>query len=124
MQRKNLIKFKLKSCGKSYLFNSYKDEKVFNDIEDISYEIGHFYQVQNDFLDCFGEPGVLQKPGTDIEDGKCTWLATLTMEIGNDQQKEIMKKCYGKNGKFLPNLIRYHFNNAVHVYQYRSGVHQ
>lgn len=76
----------------------YSDENVFNDIKDISNEIGHYYQVQNDFLDCFAEPGVLNKPGTDIEDGKCTWLAALTMELGDDQQRKIMETCYGKNG--------------------------
>lgn len=76
----------------------YNDEKVFDDVKEIAFEIGHYYQVQNDFLDCFGEADVLKKPGTDIEDGKCTWLAALAMEIGNDQQKEIMKKCYGING--------------------------
>lgn len=76
----------------------YKDETVFSDIKKICFEIGHFYQAQNDFLDCFGDPGVLKKPGTDIEDGKCTWLAVSAMELGNDNQKENMEKYYGKNG--------------------------
>lgn len=84
------------------MFFRYKDDKNFNDIKEISFEIGHFYQAQNDFLDCFGDPVVLKKPGTDIKDGKCTWLAALTMEsLGNDEQREIMKKCYGKNGILL-----------------------
>lgn len=80
----------------------YKDEKAFDDIKDIAFDIGHFYQAQNDFLDCFGDPGVLKKPGTDIEDGKCTWQAALTIEtLGNDRQKGIMKECYGKKGRIF-----------------------
>lgn len=76
----------------------YNDEKLFDVIKEISLGIGYFYQVQNDFLDCFGD-SALQKPGSDIENGKATWLAASTMELGNDQQKDVMRKCYGKNGK-------------------------
>lgn len=79
-------------------YDRYNDESIFDALKKISNEIGYFYQTQNDFLDCFGNPNVLNKPGTDIQDGKCTWLAVNTMELGNDQQREIMKKCYGKNG--------------------------
>lgn len=67
-------------------------------MKSICYELGHFYQSQNDFLDCFSETGVLKKPGTDIEDGKCTWLASTAMEHASDEQKAILKKCYAKNG--------------------------
>lgn len=67
----------------------------------ISNEIGHFYQVQNDFYDCFGGTVVLKKPGSDIEDGKCTWLAVKALEIGSSQQRDVLKECYGKNGKYF-----------------------
>lgn len=59
----------------------------------------YFIKVQNDFLDCFGEPGVLKKPGTDIQDGKCTWPAILAIQLASEQQKSILEKCYGQNGK-------------------------
>lgn len=81
-----------------FLFFRYENAKIFADIKGICYELGHFYQSQNDFLDCFSEPNVLKKPGTDIEDGKCTWLAVTAMEHASDQQKDILKKCYAKNG--------------------------
>lgn len=72
--------------------------------------MGHFYQVQNDFLDCFSEPDVLKKPGTDIEDSKCTWLAVLVMERGTEQQQNIMKECYGKNGNLcFKNIVSQKF---------------
>lgn len=76
----------------------YEDPKLFEDVKKICYEMGHFYQVQNDFFDCFSaDDSVLQKPGTDIEEGKCTWLAVQTMHYGSQAQKSIMEDCYGKN---------------------------
>lgn len=74
--------------------------EIFNDIKTICCELGHFYQSQNDFLDCFSEPGLMKKPGTDIEDGKCTWLACTAMELSSDKQKATLIKCYGKNGNY------------------------
>uniref|UniRef100_A0A1B0G6N1 Uncharacterized protein n=1 Tax=Glossina morsitans morsitans TaxID=37546 RepID=A0A1B0G6N1_GLOMM len=42
------------------------------------------YQVQDDFLDCFGKPEVTGKLRTDIQDNKCSWLAVVCMQRAND----------------------------------------
>lgn len=78
----------------------YNNRKMLDDMNHICCELGHFYQVQNDFLDCYSDStnNVLKKPGTDIEDGKCTWLAVKAMANGTDQHKNIMRNCYGKKG--------------------------
>lgn len=68
--------------------------------------MGHFFQVQDDFLDCFGNPDVTGKIGTDIQDNKCTWLAALCMQRATESQKQIMRDCYGKNGKYPLNISR------------------
>jgi len=60
--------------------------------------MGHFFQVQDDFLDCFGNPEVTGKIGTDIQDNKCSWLAVVAMQRANAEQKQIMTDCYGHNG--------------------------
>ncbi|KAK9886191.1 hypothetical protein WA026_015710 [Henosepilachna vigintioctopunctata] len=64
-------------------------EKAF----DIFMELGRFYQYQNDYLDCFS------KFGTDIEEGKCTWLILSALEKASPKQKNILEKNYGKCSK-------------------------
>ncbi|XP_031630990.1 farnesyl pyrophosphate synthase-like [Contarinia nasturtii] len=88
------------------LLAGYKNAKMFEDIKTICYELGHFYQVQNDFLDCFSDTDVLKKPGTDIEDGKCTWLAVSAMEHALNEQKDILIKCYGQNDPESVNQVK------------------
>jgi len=78
---------------------SYKDAEAFRQSKTILLEMGNFFQVQDDFLDCFGNPEVTGKIGTDIQDNKCSWLAVVAMQRANVEQKQIMIDCYGKEGK-------------------------
>lgn len=97
MNIKILIKY-------SKLTFRYADPEVFRQAKTILLEMGHFFQVQDDFLDCFGNPDVTGKIGTDIQDNKCTWLAVLCMQRATEAQKDIMKECYGKHGKNQSNI--------------------
>ncbi|KAJ6641196.1 Farnesyl pyrophosphate synthase [Pseudolycoriella hygida] len=75
----------------------YTDPEVFRQVKTILLEMGYFFQVQDDFLDCFGNPEITGKIGTDIQENKCTWLSVLCMQRASRDQKEIMKECYGKS---------------------------
>lgn len=87
------------NCLKIKKFCRYEDPEIFRQAKTILLEMGYFFQVQDDFLDCFGNPEVTGKLGTDIQDNKCTWLAVLAMQRATNEQKEIMVDCYGNSGK-------------------------
>jgi geranylgeranyl diphosphate synthase type II len=51
--------------------------------------LGIAFQVQDDYLDAFGDPAKFGKePGGDIRQNKKTFLAIHTLEVANEQQKE------------------------------------
>ncbi|CAO2204495.1 unnamed protein product [Urochloa humidicola] len=69
----------------------------FHNVKDILVEMGTYYQVQDDYLDCFGDPKSIGKIGTDIEEYKCSWLVVQALEHGDENQKSILFENYGKS---------------------------
>ncbi|WVY94643.1 hypothetical protein V8G54_033731 [Vigna mungo] len=65
------------------------------DVKNILVEMGTYFQVQDDYLDCFGDPDTIGKIGTDIEDFKCSWLVAKALELSNEQQKKVLYDNYG-----------------------------
>ena len=46
---------------------------------DILLPLGEYFQVQDDYLDCFGQD--IGKIGTDILDNKCSWIICTALEV-------------------------------------------
>ncbi|KAI9036204.1 terpenoid synthase [Aspergillus affinis] len=60
--------------------------------------LGQFYQVQNDYLDIFGDSARTGKLGNDINENKCSWAVIQALRICNEEQRNIICQNYGKPG--------------------------
>ncbi|XP_013137571.1 PREDICTED: farnesyl pyrophosphate synthase 1-like isoform X2 [Papilio polytes] len=71
------------------------DEESFKLAENLCREVGDLFQMKNDFMDCFDSESESGKSGTDIQEGKCTWLAVKSLERGTPEQRTTFTTCYG-----------------------------
>ncbi|XP_077272957.1 farnesyl pyrophosphate synthase-like isoform X3 [Temnothorax americanus] len=72
-----------------------KDSEMFEQATPVLLEIGRFYQIQDDYLSCFGNPEVRGKDDTDIQEGKCTWFIVVALQRATPEQRKILEECYG-----------------------------
>ena len=57
-------------------------------------------------MDCFGDPSIIGKDGSDIREGKCTWLAVVALQRCSLSQRQIMVDHYGVHDSDSVNKIR------------------
>ena len=62
------------------------DEAAYQEAESIMMKMGRYFQIQDDYLDCFGTPEQIGKIGRDIEENKCGWLAVQALKLCNEEQ--------------------------------------
>jgi farnesyl diphosphate synthase len=67
------------------------DARAFALARDICVRLGQFFQIQDDYLDCYGDPAVIGKVGTDIEDNKCSWLVVQALARCTDAQRKVFE---------------------------------
>ena len=63
---------------------------------DILIPLGEYFQIQDDYLDAFGDPSVIGKMGTDIKDNKCSWLINQALLRATPDQRKVLDEAYGR----------------------------
>merc|ERR1712100_765358 len=64
--------------------------------EKILLQMGEYFQIQDDYLDCYGDQKVIGKVGRDIEESKCGWLVVQALQRCTPEQRQILAEHYGK----------------------------
>ncbi|XP_068620615.1 uncharacterized protein [Battus philenor] len=64
-------------------------------VSDIFTEVGVWSQIKNDFEDIFDDDASTGKTGSDIQAGKCTWLAVTALQRCSEAQRKEFEECYG-----------------------------
>lgn len=77
-------------CGLCSIQAGVKNETAFQKAQDILIPLGEYFQVQDDYLDCYGDPAFIGKIGTDIQDNKCSWLINQALAKANSEQRKIL----------------------------------
>jgi len=72
------------------------DEKAFDLAKEICCTMGEYFQIQDDYLDCYGNEKQIGKVGTDIQDNKCSWLVVQALNKANEKQRKTLEQNYGK----------------------------
>ena len=104
LRHTNIVKYKTAfysfylPVAMAMLMAGVKDEQAYKNAQDILVEMGIFFQVQDDYLDCYGDPAVIGKIGTDIQDNKCGWLVIQALRLATPEQRKLLEVSWKGGG--------------------------
>lgn len=96
-----------------------EEEEAYDLAKTICCQMGEYFQIQDDYLDCFGDPEVIGKVGTDIQDNKCSWLVVQALDRVTPEQRKILEDNYGQwdDDKVAAVKALYNELNLVKVFE-------
>lgn len=77
---------------------------------DVLIPLGEYFQIQDDYLDCFGKPEDIGKIGTDIQDNKCSWVVNTALKLANTEQRKVLDENYGQKDDAKEKVVKKLFN--------------
>lgn len=113
-----LIAIDFFSCSTAMFLTNFDDSGDHNFAEKVSFKMGYLFQMQDDFMNCFGDSTITGKMGTDIEEGKCNWNIVTALQLANDKQSVKLLNYYGlKNSEAVKEVKKvYNDLELVKVY--------
>ncbi|CAK9438188.1 uncharacterized protein LODBEIA_P24630 [Lodderomyces beijingensis] len=72
------------------------DEQDLKQVRDVLIPLGEYFQIQDDYLDCFGTAEQIGKIGTDIKDNKCSWVVNQALLKATPEQRQLLDNNYGR----------------------------
>jgi len=88
------------------------DPAAFEKAQAILIPLGEYFQVQDDYLDCYGAPEVIGKIGTDILDNKCSWNVNIALASCNAEQRKVLDENYGRKDAAAEAKVKVVFNEV------------
>lgn len=82
------------------------NKALFERAREILLIMGEYFQIQDDYLDCFGDPKVIGKIGTDIQDNKCSWLVVQALDRASPKQRKILEQNYGQHDAIKVDVVK------------------
>ncbi|KAN0061506.1 Farnesyl pyrophosphate synthetase [Thecaphora frezii] len=86
------------------------DEALYKYALDILIPMGEYFQVQDDYLDCYGKPEDIGKIGTDILDNKCSWNINVALANATPEQRAVLDSNYGRKDAACEAKVKEVFN--------------
>ena len=79
----------------SMVLSGITSPEAFRGAKRVCEEMGKYFQVQDDYLDCYGDSVTIGKVGTDIQDSKCSWLVVQALKLCDGKQRKVINSNYG-----------------------------
>ncbi len=89
-----------------------EDESLYKQALDILLPLGEYFQVQDDYLDCYGAPEVIGKIGTDIKDNKCSWCINTALANATPEQRAVLDAQYGRKDDAAEAQVKQIFSSS------------